>query len=230
MINLGLATVATLCCLQHEASCQNKTEWKARCGLRVCAQCRAPAAARPRAGRGGGRPRAGAEKKERNWPCTSRKGVAVLQVLQKGDTRERLLCARALARLRAINSKIPLSLRMRARARARARECDKFAPCENCFYSSPRNAARKRGPPLPPSLPTPRRRSGRPAFNHVRSFLSIGARLISDLMFARPAPSALDWSVPFRAQVLALLTGPYGQVGQSTRSTIAPSRIKRRLA
>ena len=170
MIHLGLATVATLCCLQHEASCQNKTEWKARCGLRVCAQCRAPAAARPRAGRGGGRPRAGAEKKERNWPCTSRKGVAVLQVLQKGDTRERLLCARALARLRAINSKIPLSLRMRARARARARACVissllvkiVFIQALETLHVS---AAR---PSLPPYLPRVAGLAGRPSITFVR--------------------------------------------------------------
>ena len=119
-------------------------------------------------------PARGRKRKNETWPCTSRKGVAVLQVLQKGATRERLLCARALARLRAINSRKFLSLCVcmyaRARARARARVCVissllvkiVFIQALETLHVS---AAR---PSLPPYLPRVAGLAGRPSITFVR--------------------------------------------------------------
>ena len=220
MINLGLATVATLCCLQHEAPCQNKTEWKARCGLRVCAQCRAPAAARPRAARGGGRARAraGAEKKERERAVHQPKGGCRLAGLaERSHARTTSMRARsgALACYKFENS----SLCVCAPARARARVCVCVISSllvKIVFIQALETLHVCACGTLRPSLPTPRRRSAA-GLHDVRSFLSIRAHLISHLMFAIPAPSALDWSVPFRAQVWALLHALTGRLDNRHR-------------
>ena len=165
MINLGLATVATLCCLQHEASCQNKTEWKARCGLRVCAQCRAPAAARARAGRGPRRPPRGGGKERTKLAVHEPKGGCRLAGLaERRHARTTSMRARsgALACYKFENSSLS--------AYARARVCVISSLLVKIVFIQalePLHVSAAR-PSLPPYLPRVAGLAGRPSITFVR--------------------------------------------------------------